>query len=236
MEKILVVDDEQDICEILRFNLETEGYEVDVAYSAEEAMLKPLAEYDLLLLDVMMGEVSGFQFARNLKRDERTSSLPVIFVSALDGEDDIVKGLNIGADDYISKPLSIREVKARVRAVLRRSQMKDAGGAHGSIGHVEADGHTFVYGSLCVNTESKRVYLNGEEVMFTRLEFELLSLLIKNQGKVYSREMILARIWPEDALVMDRTVDVNITRVRKKIGEYGKCIKTRFGYGYTFEG
>lgn len=231
MEKILVVDDEQDICEILQFNLETEGYEVDVAYSAEEAMRLPLAEYDLLLLDVMMGEMSGFQFARFLKQEPKTSDLPIIFITALDDENNVVKGLNIGADDYMSKPLSMREVKARVKAVLRRSnKLKN------TVEEVEDfDDECIDFESLKINLVTKRVYVDNKEVQFTRLEFELLALLVQNAGKVFSREMILDKIWPGDAVVMDRTVDVNITRIRKKIGDYGKYIKTRFGYGYTFD-
>lgn len=231
MEKILVVDDEQDICEILQFNLETEGYEVDVAYSAEEAMRLPLVEYDLLLLDVMMGEMSGFQFVRFLKQEPKTSGLPIIFITALDDENNVVKGLNIGADDYMSKPLSMREVKARVKAVLRRSnKLKN------TVEEVEGfDDECVDFESLKINLVTKRVYVDNKEVQFTRLEFELLALLVQNAGKVFSREMILDKIWPGDAVVMDRTVDVNITRIRKKIGDYGKYIKTRFGYGYTFD-
>lgn len=227
MEKILVVDDEQDICEILQFNLETEGYEVDVANSAEEALKLDLKNYQLLLLDVMMGEISGFQMARIMKQKEDTANIPIIFITALDNENDTVKGLNIGADDYIAKPLSIREVKARVRAVLRRTAKEKI---------IEADEHTTIgYEGLKIDEERKLVTVNGKEVQLTKLEFELLHMLVSNPEKVFSREKILETIWPDDTIVMGRTVDVNITRLRKKIGEYGKCIKTRFGYGYTFE-
>lgn len=235
MEKILVVDDEQDICEILQFNLETEGYEVDVAYSAEEAMLLPLEKYDILLLDVMMGEMSGFKFARVLKQNPETADLPIIFVTALGDEDDVVKGLNIGADDYMTKPLSMREVKARVKAVLRRSAHKRHNKQESVANLDKASDSAIAYGALSVNVDEKRVYVDGMEVPFTRLEFELLCLFLQHPGKVYSREQILDKIWPNDSVVMDRTVDVNITRIRKKIGDYGKCIKTRFGYGYIFE-
>ncbi len=225
--KILVVDDEQDICEILRFNLETEGYEVETANSAEEALQLPLQDYDMLLLDVMMGEMSGFQLVRQLRSQPATQHLPIIFITALDDENDIIKGLNIGADDYIAKPLSVREVKARVRAVLRRTSRKP----------LEAQTHRgdIAYETLLMDTESKTLRIDGEEVLLTKLEFSLLCMLVKHPGKVYSRERILTEIWPGDAVVMDRTVDVNITRIRKKIGRYGKHIKTRFGYGYTFE-
>lgn len=227
MERILVVDDEQDICEILQFNLETEGYEVDVANSAEEALKLDLKNYQLLLLDVMMGEISGFQMARMMKQREDTANIPIIFITALDNENDTVKGLNIGADDYIAKPLSIREVKARVRAVLRRTAKEKT---------LEASEHTTIgYEGLKIDEERKLVTVNGKEVQLTKLEFELLHMLVSNPEKVFSREKILETIWPDDTIVMGRTVDVNITRLRKKIGEYGKCIKTRFGYGYTFE-
>lgn len=227
MEKILVVDDEQDICEILQFNLETEGYEVDVANSAEEALKLDLKNYQLLLLDVMMGEISGFQMARIMKQKEDTANIPIIFITALDNENDTVKGLNIGADDYIAKPLSIREVKARVRAVLRRTAKEKT---------IEAGEHTTIgYEGLKIDEERKLVTVNGKEVQLTKLEFELLHMFVSNPEKVFSREKILETIWPDDTIVMGRTVDVNITRLRKKIGEYGKCIKTRFGYGYTFE-
>lgn len=228
MERILVVDDEQDICEILQFNLETEGYEVDTANSAEEALKLNLTEYDIILLDVMMADISGFQMARQLKQRPETANIPIIFITALDNENDIVKGLNLGADDYIAKPLSIREVKARVKAVLRR--------VHGDTYDDDLlSSRSILYETMQIDLDKKKVLIEGEEVQLTRLEFELLVMLIQNPSKVFSREQILEKIWPNDAIVMDRTVDVNITRVRKKIGKYGKCIKTRFGYGYTFE-
>ncbi len=230
MEKILVVDDEQDICEILQFNLEMEGYEVDTANSAEEALSLALRNYNLVLLDVMMGDISGFQMARLMKQKPDTASVPIIFITALDNEVDMVKGLNIGADDYIAKPLSLVEVKARVRAVLRRA------GTEGRTVEDRCPGRCVVYETMVIDMDTKRVTIDGEEVLFTKLEFELLALLVRNPSKVYSREQILEKIWPDDAIVMDRTVDVNITRIRKKIRQYGKCIKTRFGYGYSFEG
>ena len=229
--KILVVDDEQDLCDILQFNLENEGYEVDTVNSAEEALCLPLSDYALILLDVMMGEMSGFQMARRLKDDASTASIPIIFITALDGEDNTVRGLNIGADDYISKPLSMKEVKARVKAVLRRT----AGEARRHAENGAADGDTVACGSLVIDRMSKSVTVGGVAVQLTKIEFELLLLLVSQAGKVFSREELLRRCWPKDTYVLDRTVDVNITRLRKKIGEYGQCIKTRFGYGYTFK-
>ena len=226
--RILVVDDEPDLCEILQFNLETEGYMVDVAYSATDATTLPLAHYDLFLLDVMMGEVSGFQLAEKLKMIEETSHTPVIFTTALDDEDNIIRGFNIGADDYITKPISIRELKARVKAVLRRGNRKE---------EVEPEkGKTMIGSSegLSINLQTKCVMMDGVVVDATKLEFDLLRVFLENKGVVFTREDLLARAWPKDAYVTDRTVDVNITRLRKKIGKYGANIKTRIGWGYYY--
>jgi len=226
--RILVVDDEQDLCEILQYNLETVGYEVSTANSAEEALQMPLETFDLILLDVMMGDMSGFQMALKMKENPVTSQVPIIFITALEGEDSLVRGLNIGADDYMVKPLSVREVKARIRAVLRRSA-KRAGEERGTQ-------NICAYQGLCLNRDAKKVSINGQPVALTKLEFEMLSLLLRNMGRAFSREEMLERCWPKDSIVLDRTVDVNINRLRKKIGPYGKCIKTRVGFGYTFEG
>ena len=226
--KILVVDDEQDICEILQYNLETEGFEVMTANSAEEALELPLQEFGLILLDVMMGEMSGFQMARKLKNNHDTAHIPIIFITAMDGEDDLVKGLNIGADDYIAKPLSMKEVKARVRAVLRRSTSLPAS-------NQATTNHELSYEGISLDLNAKTATLDGEALVFTKLEFELLSFLLQHPNKVFAREDLLKHCWPQDVMVLDRTVDVNITRLRKKIGRYGKQIKTRVGYGYCFE-
>ena len=228
--KILVVDDEQDICEILQYNLENEGYEVDVANSAEEALQLPLVDYALILLDVMMAEMSGFQMARRLKDVPDTAAIPIIFITALDDEDNMVKGLNIGGDDYIAKPLSMKEVKARVKAVLRRSASTNKPNESSK---EQAD--TILYEGITLCLDSKTATLDGNDLPLTRLEFELLSLLLQNPNRVFPREELLKRCWPQDAYVLDRTVDVNITRLRKKLGSYGNQIKTRIGYGYIFE-
>lgn len=230
--KILVVDDEEDICEILQYNLEAEGYEVHSAHSAEEALALSLSDFDLILLDVMMGEISGFQLASLLKSNPRTAQVPVIFITALDGEDDVVHGLNLGADDYIAKPLSIREVKARVRTVLRRS---------GSlrVSQDEKDSvdvpHQLSYMGLSLNLVSKNANIDGDELQLTKLEFELLALFLQYPNTVFSREELLSRCWPHDVFVLERTVDVNIARLRKKLGKLGDQIKARVGYGYCFE-
>ena len=206
------------------------------AYSAEEALLFPLHEFSLILLDVMMGEMSGFQMARRLKDSPATAKIPIIFITTLDGEDNLVKGLNIGADDYIAKPLSMKEVKARVRAVLRRTlnqgdRSRDSldTSDHGPVPLIQG------YEGITLDLNAKTVTLDGEELICTKLEFELLSFFLQHPGRVYSREDLLKYCWPQDVLVLDRTVDVNITRLRKKIGRYGKQIKTRVGYGYYFE-
>lgn len=223
--RILVVDDEQDLCEILKFNLETEGYQVDTAYSAEEALTMDLTSYHLLLLDVMMGEMSGFALARKLQGNAATASLPIIFLTARDTENDMVTGFNLGADDYISKPFSIREVLVRVRAVLRRTGNANA----------EDTESTLQYQGLQLNLSNKTVTVNGEVVPFTKTEFELLHTLLEEKGRVFSRQELINKVWPSDVLVLDRTVDVNITRLRKKIGPFSKCIVTRLGFGYLFE-
>ena len=222
--RILVVDDEEDLCEILKFNLETEGYEVDTANSAEEALKKDLSVYNLLMLDVMMGEISGFKMANIIRKDDNKAKIPIIFLTAKDTENDRLTGFNLGADDYISKPFSIREVIARVKAVLRRTATDN-----------NTNQETLSFDQLLVNIPQKKVTIKGEEITLTKKEFEILKLLLGNQGHVFSREEILSRVWSDEVYVLDRTIDVNIPRLRKKIGEYGKNIVTRLGYGYCFE-
>lgn len=224
--RILVVDDEQDLCEILSFNLETEGYHVDTANSAEEALEMDVPSYHLLLLDVMMGGMSGFQMAKKLKEIPVTANIPIIFLTARDTENDTVTGFNLGADDYISKPFSIREVMVRIRAVLRRTAEQNG----------TAEEPTMIgYQGLLLNLDKKTVSIDGENVPFTKTEFELLRLLLEEKGRVFSRQELIDRVWPKDVMVLDRTVDVNITRMRKKVGRFAKCIVTRLGFGYYFD-
>ncbi len=223
--KILVVDDEATLCDTLKFNLEIEGYEVDTAYSAEEAMTLDLKQYDLILLDIMMGEKSGFDMARAMKKDPQLAHVPIIFCTARDTEDDMVAGLNLGADDYIAKPYSIRNVLARVRTVLRRTSQHETAASESPTS----------FEGLSVDPSLKRCTVDGTEVRLPRKEFEILCLLLSNRGRIFSREEILGRIWPEEVVVIDRVVDVNITRLRSKIGRYGKMIVTRSGYGYGFK-
>lgn len=221
---ILVVDDEEDLCEILKFNLEMEGYFVDTANSAEEALKLDLTKYNLLLLDVMMGSISGFKMARMMKENKSTANIPIIFVTAKDTENDTLTGFNLGADDYVSKPFSLREVIMRVKAVLRRTA------------NTQGKGETeLTYKGLSINIPQKRTCIDGVETLLTKKEFEILLLLLQNKGRVFSREDILNKVWNDEAYVLDRTIDVNITRLRKKLGEYGKNIVTRLGYGYCFE-
>ena len=232
--RILVVDDEEDLCEILQFNLENEGYEVDTAHSAEEALKMNLTDYHLILLDVMMGEISGYRMADMLRKQPETASIPIIFITARDTENDKVTGFNLGADDYIAKPFSIREVAMRVKAVMRRTTKSNP--ALQNLHHTEKEEQLLRYETLTIDLKRKRVCIGENEVSLTKKEFEILTLLLTNIGHVFSREEILARIWKDDVMVLDRTVDVNMTRLRKKIGEYGKLIITRQGYGYCFNG
>ena len=225
-QKILVVDDEQDLLEILKFNLETEGYEVTTATSAEEALETDITSFDLILLDVMMGGMSGFAMAKKLKDNPQTAGVPIIFLTARDTENDTVTGFNLGADDYISKPFSIREVMVRIRAVLRRTAEQN-----GSADEPKVIG----YQGLVLDLDKKTVSIDGEAVPFTKTEFELLHLLLEEKGRVFSRQELIDRVWPKDVMVLDRTVDVNITRMRKKVGRFAKCIVTRLGFGYYFD-
>ena len=219
--KILIVDDEKDLCEILEFNLTSEGFITEVAHSAEEAMKKQLETFDLILLDVMMGEMSGYKMASKVRK-EMQLAIPIIFLTARTSENDLLTGFNVGGDDYISKPFSIKEVIARVKAILKR-------GASESL-----SGNVFTIDDLEVDTTTKNVTISKKSVNLTRKEFEILVLLLKHQGQYIERENILNRIWSDDVIVTERNVDVNIARLRKKIGVYGDYIKGKSGYGYCF--
>jgi DNA-binding response OmpR family regulator len=221
--RILIVDDEEDLCEILQYNLGNEGYITETAHSAEEAIKRSLVSFDLLLLDVMMGPVSGFKLADKL-RNEMDYNVPIIFLTARDTENDKLTGFSVGADDYISKPFSINELNARVKAVLKRSQKeKQKALAILKFGDIELD------------TVRKRLLLNDEKVELTKKEYEILKLLLENQTKVFSREDILEKVWGSNVIVTDRTVDVNITRLRSKLGKFSRNLKNKTGYGYFFE-
>ena len=222
------MDDEETLCEVLKLNLENEGYDVDVAFSAEQALGYNIKEYSLILLDIMMGEISGIKMAKILKNDVATADIPIIFCTARDTEDDMVMGLNLGADDYIMKPYTVRNVVARVKSVLRRT-------ASHKVGNVSAEKpNRLAVEGLCLDLEFKRCTVDGEEVKLARKEFELLVYLVSHRGKILSREQILSHVWSDEVVVLDRTIDVNITRVRSKIGAYGSYIVTRSGFGYGF--
>ena len=225
MDRILVVDDEMDICEILKFNLENNGYVVDVANSGKEALEMPLAEYSLLLLDVMMDDMSGFALATRIRQDVALVRIPIIFITAKTSENDVLTGFNVGADDYICKPFRISEVLARVKAVIRRN-------AKPAVEEVSNDNLTFK--ELELNVEARRAYVTGVDISLTKKEFEVLYMLMKRPGRVYSREEILANVWPDDVNVLERSIDVNMARLRKKLGEYANNIVSRSGYGYCF--
>lgn len=225
--RILIVDDEETLCEVLKLNLENEGYDVDTAFSAEQALTYDLRSYSLVLLDIMMGEISGIKMARMMKADIATADIPIIFCTARDSEDDMVMGLNLGADDYIVKPYTVRNVVARIKSVLRRTS------GH-KVPQAVARTNSLVVEGLHLDMEFKRCMVDGTEVKLTRKEFELLAYLISHRGRVCSREQILSRVWSDEVVVLDRTIDVNITRVRQKIGPYGAYIVTKSGYGYGF--
>lgn len=230
--KILVIDDEESLCEILKYNLEKEGYEVDTANGAEEALGKDLAAYSLFIVDIMMGRLSGFDFAKRVKNMEVIEDTPIIFCSALNGEDDTVMGLNIGADDYITKPFSIPEVLARVRSVLRRSNASHQLDFNRSKSIYEPD---ITFKTLRINRNEKVCYLNGEPVSLTRTEFDILLFFLTHRNRIYSRTELIQQIWSSDVVVTNRTIDTNITRLRKKLGDYGQNIVTRLGFGYGFK-
>lgn len=221
--RILIVDDEEDLCEILQYNLSNEGYYTEIAHSAEEALKRPLGDFDLILLDIMMGTMSGFKFADKLRKELKID-IPVIFLTAKDTENDILTGFSLGADDYISKPFSVNELTARVKAVLKRYHAD------------KLESKSIIqFNGIDLDTVRKRLIINDERVELTKKEYEILKLLLENQGKVFSREDLLMRIWGQDVIVTERTVDVNIARLRTKLGQYGLSLRNKTGYGYFFE-
>ena len=219
--KILIVDDEPDLREILQYNLEAAGYETDLAVSAEEALEKLTAEHSLLLLDVMMGGMSGFALAEHL-RGELNNSTPIIFLTAKDREEDMLAGFSAGGDDYISKPFSLQEVLARVKAVLKRT-VKPAPAAK------------LCLGDLSILVQKKEVRIGGEEIRLSPKEYGILALLASEPGRSFSREDILAEVWRGESYVLDRTVDVHIARIRRKLEHSSLRLAIRQGYGYCLE-
>jgi DNA-binding response OmpR family regulator len=221
--RILIVDDEEDLCEILQYNLSNEGYYTEVAHSAEEALMRTLENFDLILLDVMMGTMSGFKFADKLRKELKIE-IPIIFLTAKDTENDILTGFSLGADDYISKPFSINELTARVKAVLKRSYNDKINNKS-----------ILQFSGIDLDTVRKRLIIKDEIVELTKKEYEILKVLLENQGRIFSREDLLSKIWGQDVIVTERTVDVNITRLRSKLGQFGPLLRNKTGYGYFFE-
>lgn len=221
--KILVVDDEEDLCEILQYNLEQEGFQVDTAFSSEQALQLDLSKYDFFLLDIMMGEISGLELAKIIRRNPDLVDKPILFITAKGSETDKLLGFKAGADDYVAKPFSVKEVIARIHVICKRvfseSEKESA----------------FEYEDLRLIPASKQVTINNIDVGLTKTEFEILQLLLSHAGRIYSRDEIMNKIWEDDTSVGDRTVDVNVRRIRKKIGEYHNLIKTKSGYGYYFD-
>ena len=224
IQKILVVDDERTLCDVLKLNLELEGYKVDVAYSAEEALRMPISSYSLVLLDVMMEEMTGLEFTSVIRADEKTKNIPIILCTAKDAENDIIDGFLCGADDYIKKPFSMKELVLRVKSVLRRSSKSK-----------KMDEQTIKYKTLELDIEKRECRIDGTDVSFTKKEFDILKMLLSTPDKIFSREEILDEVWDDDVYVVDRTIDVNINRLRKKMGVYGNNIITKQGYGYGFK-
>jgi len=218
-ERILVVDDEKDICDILQFNLEQEGYLVDVAVSAEEALSMLTDVHQLLILDVMMGGMSGFLLAEKLRKEG--SVIPIIFLTAKNSENDMLTGFSLGGDDYISKPFSVKELLARVKALLKRSAL------------IRIPAETrWIYKGITIDIPANRVTIDEKEISLTKKEFDILSLLVQTSPNLLSRAEILDSVWGDNEYVLDRTVDVHITRLRKKLGDYAALIVNRSGFGY----
>lgn len=229
--KILIVDDEEDICEILQYNLQQAGYIADTASCSEEALFKLKHTYHLLLLDIMMDGINGLKLAR-LLREDYGNSIPIVFISALDTESDIIKGFDKGGDDYIAKPFSVKEVIARVNAILNRCYPKVEPQEQQETQNGETNKDIFEHKNLTIESNNKMVKIDGQEIVLTKKEYEILVLLAKSPHKIHSREDILQHVWKEESYVLDRTVDVHIARLRKKMGQCGEWIVNRSGYGY----
>lgn len=222
--KILIVDDDINICEIIEFNLKNEGFDVDSVYSAEEALKKLTPDYSLILLDVMMSGMSGYKLAERLRNEG--NQIPIIFLTAKDTENDMLTGFSVGGDDYISKPFSIKEVIARIKAVIKR---------HETISANAVRDNKLVYGSLEVDFELKEISIDGEVISLTKTEYEVFTFLATNPDRIFSRDDIITTVWSETQYITERTVDVHITRLRKKLGDYASLITNRAGYGYRFD-
>lgn len=221
-EKILIVDDDISISEILEFNLRNEGFEVEVSFSAEEALKKSIDNYNIILLDVMMGGMSGYKMAEKIRQEK--ISIPIIFITAKNTENEMLTGFSVGGDDYISKPFSIKEVIARIKAILKRTAENKS----------DKNENKLIYGNFILDFDLKELSIDNNKIELTKTEFELLTLLAKHPGRVFPRENIIDIIWSETPFITERTVDVHITRLRKKLGKYATVISNKTGYGYRF--
>ncbi len=219
----MIVDDEAGIREILQFNLENAGFAVDCASSAEEALEILDGSHSLILLDVMMSGMSGYRMAEIL-RNEYGNEIPIIFLTAKTDPDDLLTGFSSGGDDYIPKPFSILEVIARVNAVLKRSRVISK----------PAKTNMLKAGDISIDMDAKLVYVEGEKIVFSKKEFEVLSLLASHPGQIFSRDALISELWKDAPYVLDRTVDVHIARIRSKLGPCKGYITNRTGYGYVF--
>lgn len=222
-EHILIVDDDKSICEILEFNLKSEGYNVDLAYSAEEALEKLNTETQLILLDVMMQGMSGYKMLEKIRANGNLT--PVIFLTAKDTENDMLTGFSVGGDDYISKPFSVKEVIARIKAVLKRVPKSSV---------LEKE-RFLIFEDLQIDMENMEVSIKNESLNLTKTEFEILKRLAESPNRIFSRDEIIDKVWGDEVYVTERTVDVHITRLRKKMGEYGQVISNKVGFGYKFD-
>ena len=222
-EKILIVDDDKNICEILEFNLKNEGFDIEIAFSAEEALKKLSTQFSLILLDIMMSGISGYKMAEKLRTEGNQT--PIIFLTAKDTENDMLTGFSVGCDDYISKPFSIKEVIARIKAVLKRKN---------NLSTENKLGHKLIFDYFIIDLETKELTIKGEGIILTKTEFEILVLLADNPERFFSREEIISKVWSQTPYITERTVDVHVARLRKKIGEFSSVITNRSGYGYRF--
>ncbi|MDE5650210.1 MAG: response regulator transcription factor [Duncaniella sp.] len=222
---ILVVDSDDDICSLLKVNLQTEGYAVEVCESAESALTTHLENYLLVITETELpGEIDGWELIERIKGNRLTANVPVMFCSTHDSENDIIRGLNAGADDYITKPFSLREMLARIRSVLRRHRNMAP----------QATARTIEYRTLILNIDSHSLIIDGETVSLSPTEFAILTFLLRSRNKMLSREEIFTAAWPGEEMTNPRLVDVNISRLRKKLNAYGANIVNRSGLGYGF--
>jgi len=219
-QKILIVDDDRNICEILEFNLKNEGFDVDIALSAEEALKKLSGEFTIILLDVMMSGMSGYGMAETLRA--KGNQIPIIFLTAKDTENDMLTGFSVGGDDYIAKPFSIKEVVARIKAVIKRFQ------------HLPKKNRKLIFNNIVIDLDTKDLTIDEKKITLTKTEFEILVLLAENSERMFTREQVIERVWKDTPMIVERTVDVHVTRLRKKLGEHASLIINRPGYGYRF--